>query len=160
MHIYLLRHGIAEEPALGQPDSTRRLTPEGVAKMQREARGMARLGLKWDAVFTSPYDRALETAQIVAKILHTPPLKIESGIISGAFRLGVLQGLCEPFGQEAHLLFVGHEPDMSLLTYHLTGAQIAMKKGGMAHIEAIRPEPAQGTLRWLFAPSHLALLGD
>ncbi len=145
---------------MGQPDSARRLIPEGIEKMRLEAKGLARLGLRWDAVFSSPYHRALETAQIVAETLRTPEIQIETGIISGAFRLSVLQDLVTPYPREAHLLFVGHEPDMSHLTYELTGAQIAMKKGGLAHIEATHPEPSQGILRWLLAPSHLARLGE
>jgi phosphohistidine phosphatase len=160
MYLYLLRHGIAEEGAWGQPDAERRLTPEGIEKMHREARGMARLGLKFTHVYSSPTKRTLETAEIVCQTLKLEPIHVEASMVSGVFRLGVLQELTANTSPQAHLLFVGHEPDMSHLTYQLSGAQIAMKKGGLACIEVVRPEPHEGVLRWLFSPSHLALLGD
>jgi phosphohistidine phosphatase SixA len=102
----------------------------------------------------------LQTAQIVAALPDMPEIQVDSGLISGSFRLGELQRLVDGAGREAHLLFVGHEPDMSALTYSLCGAQIAMKKGGLAHIETLRAEPEEGFLRWLLAPGQLALLGE
>ncbi len=160
MFLYLLRHGIAEEGAWGQPDASRRLTPEGIEKMHREARGMARLGLKFTSVYSSPTKRTLETAEIVCKTLQLENIHVEANMVSGAFRLGILQELTTNAPSQAHLLFVGHEPDMSHLVYQLSGAHIAMKKGGFACIETAQAEPQEGILRWLFSPSHLALLGD
>jgi phosphohistidine phosphatase len=42
MEIYILRHGIAEEPAPGMKDADRALTSEGAAKLERCCGGRGR----------------------------------------------------------------------------------------------------------------------
>ncbi len=67
--LFLLRHGLAGQH--GDPkykdDSLRPLTAEGREKMHRVALGMQTLGLKFDAVISSPYLRAKQTAEIVTR---------------------------------------------------------------------------------------------
>jgi len=46
---------------------------------------------------------------------------------------------------------VGHDPDFSLAVNHMTGAQVRMKKGGLAVID-------RGELILLLRPRELALL--
>ncbi|MCX6380083.1 MAG: phosphohistidine phosphatase SixA [Armatimonadetes bacterium] len=160
MKIHFLRHGIAEEPTFSMTDAERRLTKEGVLKMEREARGMARLGLKWDCIYSSPYPRALETAQIVQKTLGLPILEVAEGLACGYFGLGALQELTKRHASRAELLFVGHEPHLSLLVEQLSGANIEMKKGSLACVETNTPEPDAGILRFLLTPSQLVCLGE
>ena len=51
------------------------------------------------------------------------------------------------------ILFVGHNPDMSLLTRHLCGANVEMKKGGMALLDVWRLEPGGAILKWFVTPA-------
>ena len=65
MDLYALRHAIAvdrESPDYVHNDSKRPLTRKGRRRMRREAQGMARLGLKFDLILSSPYVRARETS--------------------------------------------------------------------------------------------------
>ncbi len=142
------------------PDAERRLTKEGVLKMEREAHGMARLGLKWDCLYSSPYPRALETAKIVQKTLDLPMVEVVESLACGYFGLGALQELTARHNSRAELLFVGHEPHLSMLVERLTGANVEMKKGALACIETHSPEPDAGILRFLLAPNQLVSLGD
>ena len=54
-------------------------------------------------------------------------------------------------GRGEHVLLVGHDPDFSLAVNHMTGAQVRMKKGGLAAID-------RGELILLLRPRELALL--
>ena len=69
MEIYILRHGVAEEPQTGQPDSERALTPDGRKKLRNVLRTAAAAGVAPSLILTSPYKRALQTAQLAAEIL-------------------------------------------------------------------------------------------
>ena len=155
MRLYFLRHGVAEDAAPGQSDASRKLTDAGRAKMRREAQYLAGLGLKLDAVFSSPYPRALETAQIVQEICQFPPVVQEARIASGAFGLGALQAILAEHSGLSNALFVGHEPDLSETVQRLCGAVIDMKKGGLAYLQADRAEPNEGVLCWLLAPAAM-----
>ena len=61
--LYLVRHGLAEERGDAWPDDTKRpLTDEGISRMRKAARGLARLGVSVEVVLTSPLVRARQTA--------------------------------------------------------------------------------------------------
>src|SRR5438094_9318370 len=71
MKLYIVRHGIAvdrEDPKC-PPDPERYLTEEGVEKTKQVAKGVAALGVTGDLFLTSPYVRAVQTAEIFASAL-------------------------------------------------------------------------------------------
>jgi phosphohistidine phosphatase len=59
------------------------------------------------------------------------------------------ESLAAPYGEE--VLLVGHDPDFSMAVHALTGAQVRMKKGGLAAIN-------KGELVLLLRPAELALM--
>ncbi|HDI02098.1 MAG TPA: phosphohistidine phosphatase SixA, partial [Ignisphaera sp.] len=65
MWILIARHGKAEEKKVGQPDEARRLTVEGRKDVEMVAR---LLPIKPSIVYSSPLKRAIETAEIIAKV--------------------------------------------------------------------------------------------
>ncbi len=68
MNLYILRHAIALDPSeWKKSDSERPLSKEGIRKMKKAAKGMRRMDLHFDWILTSPFRRAYDTAQIVAK---------------------------------------------------------------------------------------------
>src|SRR5262245_58691139 len=114
MNIYLLRHAIAAPVTVrrGTTDSQRRLTREGRIKMKRVAKGMKSLGLDFDLILTSPYQRALETAEIVAQVFKTLPGAETSRHLTPAGRREDL--VREILGHDPlpnDVLLVGHEPN-------------------------------------------------
>ena len=67
MDLYLLRHAIAvDRDTPNIDDSERPLTVDGRKKMERVAEAMRALDLEFNWILTSPYLRALQTAEIVA----------------------------------------------------------------------------------------------
>ncbi len=155
MELYFLRHGIAADagPA-GLGDAGRPLTKEGIAKMQVGARGMRRLGLRLDALLSSPLVRAHETAAIVARELGLE-LQLSEKLAPGCDMAQLFVLLGENRGAE-RVMLVGHEPDFSSLIGALTGgSQVLMKKGGLARVDIERLEQGAGTLTWLLPPRVL-----
>src|SRR5882672_8586933 len=86
MNIFILRHGIAVEP--GAPgiktDAERPLIPKGEQRLRAAAAAMEKMGLSFDAIISSPYLRAKQTAEIVAEILKLKKrLTISSDLVPG-----------------------------------------------------------------------------
>ena len=158
MHLFFLRHGTAEDPAAGNTDADRRLTPAGIAEMKQVAQGLRALDLRLDRIYTSPLPRAEQTARLVATALGVPDgeVVVEGRLAPGGLRLGTLQTLLEGEKPSARIMLVGHEPDLSHAAGELAGgAAIELKKAGLIRIETDRLEPGAGVLRWLLTPDHL-----
>ncbi len=162
MEIYILRHGIAVER--GTPrykkDSDRPLTKEGEEKMHQIADAMLGMGLKFDLILSSPYVRAKQTAQIVARqfdeeVTFTKFLEPDGNVPE------VIAEINDEKPQR--VLLVGHEPDLSrLISVLISGradASIELKKGGLCKLTSEKLTFSQcATLNWLLAPKHLRTL--
>ena len=78
MLLYIVRHGIAidrEDPKC-PPDPERYLSEEGVEKTKAVAKGLASLRVAPGLFVTSPYTRAVQTAEIFADTLDYAKQKI------------------------------------------------------------------------------------
>jgi phosphohistidine phosphatase len=137
--IWLLRHGDAEE---GSPDSERPLTEKGREQARAVGAALEALGVKLDACLASPRVRAADTARIACEPLGVEP-QLEPKLSGGPFDA---EALAAGLGDE--VLLVGHDPDFSMAIHALTGAQVRMKKGGLAAIE-------KGELMVLLRPREL-----
>ncbi len=67
--VYLLRHGIAEEGKIGSNDADRALTQEGRRKLQHVLASAAEAGVQPGLILSSPFKRALQTAEIAKDVL-------------------------------------------------------------------------------------------
>ncbi|MFL5894054.1 MAG: SixA phosphatase family protein [Thermoleophilaceae bacterium] len=123
--IWFLRHGEAED---GEPDSERRLTEKGERQARDAGAALAALGVEFDLCLTSPKVRARDTALLAAEALSAD-VRVEQRLAGGPFdAVELAAGFDE-------ILLVGHEPDFSNTIADLTGAQIDLKKGGIAAVE-------------------------
>ncbi len=155
VQLYLLRHAHAGDPAEWEGDDDQRpLTRKGRRQARRLGSFMRAVGLKPDALVTSPLVRAAETAELVAKALHTEVLVDPR--LGGDLGIGRLDTILKELDRERPVL-VGHDPDFSALVALLCGAsRIPMKKGALARIDVERPlRPGGGVLRWLIPPDLL-----
>src|SRR5580700_6869597 len=78
MRLYLMRHGVAvdrEDPDC-PPDPERYLTPKGIDRTRAAAQGLLELKVKPDALFTSPYVRAVQTGELVCEVLDLDPANL------------------------------------------------------------------------------------
>jgi phosphohistidine phosphatase len=141
--IYLLRHGDAE-PGDGD-DAARRLTAKGERQARAAGEALVALGANLDACLTSPKLRALQTARLACEALGLEP-EVNEELRGGRFDslgLAMLRG---------DILLVGHEPDFSDEVARLTGANVRLRKGGLAIVDG-------GTLQALLRPKDLAAIG-
>lgn len=167
MDLFLLRHGLAEErDEIRYPDdSLRPLTAAGRRKLRRIAAGMRALDLEFDAVWSSPYLRARQTAEIVAdafRVRKRLELVPELAPAGGVRRL--LRRLAGKSAAAENILLVGHEPYLGELAGFLisgrAGLPLALKKGGLCLLA--RETPVRGrraALEWLLTPRQLIALG-
>jgi phosphohistidine phosphatase len=160
MEIYILRHGIAEEGQAGQPDPERALTPEGKKKLRNVLRAAAKADVAPSLILTSPYRRALQTAQIAAEVLnYSGELLRTKALEPGSDPRAVWEEI-RVHKDEANILLAGHEPLFSRLTAYLLGSaslQIEFKKGAIACVEVDHfPAEPHGVLRWMLVPKLAA----
>ncbi|MGP0072682.1 MAG: phosphohistidine phosphatase SixA [Bryobacteraceae bacterium] len=153
MEIYILRHGVAEEPQTGQPDSERALTPDGRKKLRNVLRTAASAGVAPSLIVTSPFKRALQTAQMAAEILDYKGELLRTKALEPGSAPKAVWDEIRVHKDEVQILLVGHEPLFSRLMAYLLGSpnlQVDFKKGAVACIELERfpPEP-HGVLRWM-----------
>ena len=154
--LLLIRHGIAEDPRPGRPDSDRALTAEGWEKTRAAMRGLLGRGHHPVLGVSSPFRRAVETLRCLEEA--TP----------GGLRTFQWEGL-EPDGScgvaEAWLMgqlieakpsgviaLVSHQPFLSDFIHHLTGAEVDMRKASCA---VLNWEDGQFELEGYYAPAEL-----
>ncbi|HTP08449.1 MAG TPA: phosphohistidine phosphatase SixA [Anaerolineae bacterium] len=157
MKLYFLRHGMADWPDWDPArDHERPLTKDGVKKMKEQAKALADLDVKIDAVLSSPYTRAYQTADIVAGKLGLE-VKTEPQLAPG-FNLDKLKEIVPSFGDDQSLLLVGHEPNFSMVIAEIIGGgRVQLKKGTLARVDVNRE--LQGELVWLLQPKVLTRRG-
>ena len=165
MNLYVLRHAKAHpRGSKWRPDSKRPLTREGEKKMADVARGMKKLGISFDLILTSPFERALRTAQIVVETYNVRKLFPTNNLASNADPQAIISEINDTFSTLKDILIVGHEPFLSgLISLLLTGdgaLKIDFKKAGLCKltVEELRfGKCAQ--LNWLLTPRQLSRLG-
>jgi phosphohistidine phosphatase len=139
--IWLLRHGDAAD---GTPDSERPLTEEGRDQARVAGAAMRVLGVEFDACLTSPKVRAADTARLAcAEIDRGLDPQLEPKLAGGPIDA---EALAAGLGDE--VLLVGHDPDFSTAVHDMTGAQVRLKKGGLAGV-------GKGELIVLLRPQEL-----
>ncbi len=160
MMLYIMRHGLAEDPTSKGDDAARKLTQKGADKIRKAAAGMRSTGLALEAILTSPIARAAETAEIVAAELGGPKPREMPELSTGASPANVLDALARQHLPESVLL-VGHEPTLSrLASLMLTGSSesvgIRFKQGGVIALEfPDRVERGAAQLRWMLTQRQL-----
>lgn len=127
MQVILIRHAQAEDT---WPDPERRLTSKGRFMADRLGQWLAGQGITGWQLVNSPYLRAVETADAIAR--HTAPQSRET------FDAMTPEDAPEPFIDEIHrrqtdTLFVGHNPNLEAVARQLGGyggPRLAFQKCG------------------------------
>lgn len=150
--LWLLRHGEAE-PHEARPDAERRLTGRGERQSRAAGTALARLGLELSSCYASPRIRALDTARLACESLGVEPVVHEP--LAGGFDAEDAIALLDGEQDDARVLLVGHEPDLSNIVDQLTGGRADVKKGGVV---ALRLDDHRGELLVLLRPRDLESL--
>ena len=166
MNLYLLRHGIATElgTAGSRLDSERPLTAKGKDRLRKVAKAMAELDLTFDLILSSPFQRAKQTAEIIAKDFKLRKNLVFSDDLTptGNPRL-LIQELNQFRPEPKNVLLVGHEPYLgkliALLAAGNTSLEIDFKKGGLCKLEAESLVYGRcAKLVWLLTPRQMELM--
>jgi phosphohistidine phosphatase len=156
MQIYLLRHGIAEDPKAGSPDAARALTGDGRQKLRRVLDRAAAAAVRPSLILTSPYRRALETARMAGEILRCERIE-ECEALTPSHAPEDLWEAIRQHKREEAVLLTGHEPLFGLATGFLLGVpelRVYFKKAALVAIEqqGFGGDP-HGTLKWMLTPA-------
>ena len=141
--IWLLRHADAVK---GTPDESRPLSELGTLQARRAGIALARLGVSFQVCLTSPKLRALQTAQLACEPLGVQVEKCPA-LAGNAFDPADLAA------GRGEVLLVGHDPSMSRSLHRVTGANVSMRKGGLAGID-------DGELVILLRPAELTAIAE
>jgi phosphohistidine phosphatase len=160
--VYLIRHGIAGERGPLYPDDSKRpLTSDGKARMKEIAAGLVALGVDVDAVFTSPFVRTRQTADLVAAAWSKPPRVVDLDALAVDGRpADVIAAVASADVRQAAL--VGHMPGIGQLAADLLGTSrpLEFKKGAVALLGFTGvPGRGRGSLLWFATPRMLRCLG-
>jgi phosphohistidine phosphatase len=164
MNIYTLRHGIAvERGATGFHDDARRpLMVKGEERIHAVAQAMRALELSFDHILSSPYLRASQTAEIVAKVLEAgATLEFCDHLVPEGDPGALIRRLKQLQPPREDVLLVGHEPYLSrligLFIAGNTAAAVTLKKGGLARLELDKTLRLGqcASLAWLLTPKQL-----
>ena len=152
MHLYLLRHGVAEEARLGIVDADRALTSDGRKKLRHVLQTIADARVKPNLIFSSHLKRALQTADIAKDVLGYDEDIIKTKALAPAASPEQIWEEVRIHKNEPSLLLVGHNPLFDSLAAFLLGTpnlKIDFKKGAIMRIdlESFGAQP-RGILCW------------
>ena len=150
LQVWFLRHGEAV-PHDAKPDVDRELTPRGERQGEAAGHGLERSGVELTACYSSPRVRARQTAAIACGNLGLEVEIVEA--LSSGFDLDDLVELLHAHEDDDRVLLVGHDPDFSMAVHAMTGAQVRMKKGGLAGVDT-------GELKVLLRPAETAAIAS
>lgn len=167
MDLFIVRHAIAEERSFDQwpDDSFRPLTAKGAKRMRRIAEGMLALGMSFDVIYTSPFTRARQTADIIADVFGAgDKLRETATLATDGDPKELIELLNSAKKEFESVLLVGHEPYLSELISTLTTGDasllLTMKKGGLCKLAVTSLKYGKcASLEWLLPPAvstHLA----
>jgi phosphohistidine phosphatase len=153
--LLLIRHGIAEDPRVGQKDMDRALTEDGWARTRAAMKGLVSRGYAPTRGFNSPYRRAAETMVCLQEAAGAFPMETSLELVPEGRPAQVdlwLRGLLAEAGPGDVLALISHQPFLGDLVFHLTGRHVDMKK---ASCTIIRWEAGLWRFERQYQPSEL-----
>lgn len=144
LRLFLVRHGQAE-PSHPLGDAARRLTPEGRAAFRSRAAELAP-EMRLARILTSPYQRARETAEILAAASGAA-VEADDALASGRSDARELVRIARVRGDGTAL--VGHNPELSEAVALVAGRELPFPPGSIACLEVGAGEACWPRLAWL-----------
>jgi len=132
------------------------LTPDGLQRTREVAKKLAKLIGPPKVFISSPYVRAVQTAEIFADALGISKTKIEKteGLLPGVEPSAFFRELSRKKSLETVICF-GHAPQLDELISFGLGVKkdiIELRKAGVACLDVTRVNPPAGKLVWLVTP--------
>ncbi len=157
MKLILIRHADAAR------EESRELTENGRRQQTVVADALRRMGITFERLLSSPLLRALQTAELTARVVGFREPVEETPALGDAFTVeGLLERLAT-LPAEATVACIGHEPYLGRFAAALVtpdgNLSIEVKKSGVIGIQTKgRPARGNGTLLFVLRPDELAQL--
>ncbi len=158
MQVLLVRHGNAVDTGSALTDYERWLTNDGRRTMTKVGEALARIGLRYSRIYTSPLVRAVQTAEILAATQpgFDGPLELLSALSTEE---GSTAQALEPLDHAADddlLVMVTHMPKVGVLAAHLgqlaTAPSFRTSAACMLSLEG-----GKGRVTWMLDPDTCEL---
>ena len=156
MFIILARHADRETlPTI--PESEQVLTEKGIGQAVQLGQALFRRlgiqGVKVTLVLTSPYQRAVQTAQLMVQELGLPPESVQTLQALAPDGEGSVEAAAQAVleADENGIIVIGHGPDLAGLCQRLCGQAVELKK---AHSLGIDRDPVRGIGRLVWLVSY------
>jgi phosphohistidine phosphatase len=152
MRIYLVRHSDSVGRVPSMPDAARYLSARGRVSFREMALRFRGAGGLPTRILTSPFVRAVQTAEILSETLRFEGEVVVDPRLSSGFDIAKLSAVLEDCPGEKEIAFVGHEPDLGgILTRLLSLPQLyAMRKGAIAALDLpMEGNPLRAGFAWL-----------
>lgn len=147
MELYLLRHGPARPKSMGVADAELPLTTQGERMVEKISLAMRRLKLRFDRILSSPYLRAYQTAEIIAKGLGLKRRLEKSDALKSGTTWERVRPELEKAGPDDRILLVGHEPDLGQIIAQILrlgpGQALPLGKGDLCRVDWDPSEPGE-----------------
>ena len=132
--------------------------------MKQIASGLKQMQVEFDFILSSPYVRARQTAEILAKSYGIQDkLVLTPALLPEAPASQIINEINEKYSQFSNVVLIGHQPCLNTLISMLISGDptlsITLKKGGLCRLssEQLRYDRC-ATLEWLLYPSQMATL--
>ena len=152
MRIYLVRHAESVDRIPGMHDAARYLSAGGRASFREMARRFRDAGGRPTRIFTSPFVRAVQTAEILSEALQYVGEVAAAPQLVPGFDVDGLNAVLDVCSGAKEVALVGHEPDLGRVLTSLLSLKTpyAMRKGDIAALDLpIAGDPLRPKLAWL-----------
>ena len=157
MQIHLLRHGRAEDAVAGASDAIRKLTAAGRLEVQHALARARKAGVAPSVILSSPYVRAVESAEIAARTLDYSGTIVRTDALVPISAPRRVWDEIRSLHSESQVLVAGHEPLLGQLVAFLASAptlQVVVRPATLVRIdvEHFGAEP-HGIVHWVLPPA-------
>jgi phosphohistidine phosphatase len=136
MNLYIIRHGDAERISEDVNDFNRKLTSKGESILKSAVKKWKVIIPSLDYIISSPYLRAVQTAEIIASEYNLLDKLIKNDKLSSGCRTEDVVDTINSYDGK-NIAIVGHEPDCSNHISKFISSSVAFisfKKGAIAKI--------------------------
>jgi phosphohistidine phosphatase len=162
MLILLVRHARAGDPDSQRwpDDRLRPLTNPGREVHAQMSRALATLEAMPEAVLTSPWVRAVQTAELMVEEMELDLEPIRCEALAGELDIEAIGRQIASAGEVQSVALVGHEPWIgqlasALLTRVPDAVPIDFPKSGVMGLDVTEFAPGAATLRFFLRPRHV-----
>lgn len=163
--LVLMRHGLAlsAHDSGSTGDAGRKLSEDGKAQIAVSSRQLREIGVSPGLIVSSPFRRAVETADIAAEYFPASRRAVEPALVSADFLPDILDALAAAADGEQAVLVVGHQPTLGSLCGLLLGTDgRPFGAGSFAYLKipgGLRPGGGSGRgkaeLAYFFSPENV-----